>query len=90
MIYGVELIIFNFVITSRPLYHVYDIPIPAFTRYTDPMLVLCWSGVTSQQIQNICRTFVQRRTNVFDVGPTLYKCSTNVLSLLVYDGPTLN
>ena len=26
----------------------------------------------SQLTQNICVTFVQRRTNVFDVGPTLY------------------
>ena len=23
-------------------------------------------------------TFIQRRTNVFDVGPALYKCYTNV------------
>ena len=37
---------------------------------------------TSQQIQNICITFVQRRPNIFDVGPTLYKCYTNVLCLL--------
>ena len=36
----------------------------------------------SQQTQNICLTFVQRRPNVFDVGPTLYKCYTNVLCLL--------
>ena len=32
--------------------------------------------------QNICITFMQRRLNVFDVGPTLYKCYTNVLCLL--------
>ena len=36
----------------------------------------------SQQTQNICITFVQRRPNVFDVGPALYKCYTNVLCLL--------
>ena len=30
----------------------------------------------------ICITFLQRRPNVFDVGPTLYKCYTNVLCLL--------
>ena len=36
----------------------------------------------SQQIQNICITFVQRRPSVFDVGPTLCKCYTNVLCLL--------
>ena len=38
--------------------------------------------ITAQQTQNICITFVQRRPNVFDVGPTLYKCYTNVLCLL--------
>ena len=31
---------------------------------------------------NICLTFVQRRPNVFDIGPTLYKCYTNVLCVL--------
>ena len=36
----------------------------------------------SQQTQNICKTFVQRWPNVFDVGRTLYKCYTNVLCLL--------
>ena len=39
---------------------------------------------TSQQTQNFCITFVQRRPNVFDVGPTLYKCYTNGLCLLGY------
>ena len=38
--------------------------------------------VVTQQKLNICITFVQRRTNVEDVGPTLYKCYTNVLCLL--------
>ena len=36
----------------------------------------------SQQTQNICMTCVQRRPTVFDVGPTLYECYTNVLCLL--------
>ena len=36
----------------------------------------------SQQTQNICIIFVQRRRKVFDVGPTLYKCSANVFCLL--------
>ena len=36
----------------------------------------------TQQTQNICIAFVQRRPNVFDAGPTLYKCYTNVLCLL--------
>ena len=37
---------------------------------------------SNQQTQNICITFIQRRPNVFDVGPTLYKCYANVLYLL--------
>ena len=28
------------------------------------------------------KTFIKRRSNVFDVGPTLHKCYTNVLCLL--------
>ena len=36
----------------------------------------------TQQTQNICIAFVQRRPSVFDVGPTLYKCYTNVSCLL--------
>ena len=38
--------------------------------------------VVAQQTQNICIAFVQRRPNGEDVGPTLYKCYTNVLCLL--------
>ena len=30
----------------------------------------------TQQTQNICITFIQRRPNVKEVGPTLYKCYT--------------
>ena len=36
----------------------------------------------AQQTQNICITFIQRWTNVEDVGSTLYKFSTNILCLL--------
>ena len=36
----------------------------------------------AQQTQNICITFVQRRDNVFDVDPSLYKYYTNALRLL--------
>ena len=39
-------------------------------------------SVESQQTQNICTTFIQGQTNVFDVGPTLCKCYTNDLCLL--------
>ena len=33
------------------------------------------------QAQNMCIAFAQRRPNVFDVGPTLYECYTNVWRL---------
>ena len=39
----------------------------------------------SQQTQNICITYVRCWTNGEDVGPTLYKCYTNVLCLLELD-----
>ena len=45
-------------------------------------IYLCF--VFTQQTQNVCITFVQCRPNVFDAGPTLYKCHTNVLRLLGY------
>ena len=38
--------------------------------------------MTTQWPKNICITFIQHRPNVFDVGPTLYKCYTDVLCLL--------
>ena len=40
---------------------------------------LMYLAVPTQQTQDLCITFVQRRPNVFDVGPALYKCYTNVL-----------
>ena len=78
------------------LHSLYFIFIPGNTPHRSdvgPMLVRCrrrWVNigltfgqhVSSQQTQNICITFIQRRPNVFDVGPTLYKCYTNVLCLL--------
>ena len=43
----------------------------------------CAYMITStQQTQNICITFVQCCSNVFDIGPTLFKCYINVLCLL--------
>ena len=39
-------------------------------------------GYISRQAQNIFITFVQRRPNVFDAGPTLYKCYKNDLCFL--------
>ena len=38
------------------------------------------SYAPSQQTQNICITFIQRRPNVFDVGPTL----TNVMQMFCF------
>ena len=45
-------------------------------------LMLVSSYCHSQQTQNMCITFVERRSNVFDVGPALYKSYTHVLFLL--------
>ena len=39
----------------------------------------------TQQTQNIFATFIQRRPNTFDAGPTLYKCYANVWCLLGSD-----
>ena len=39
-------------------------------------------NLNSQQTQSICITFIQLRLKVFDVGPTLYKCYTEVMCLL--------
>ena len=40
------------------------------------------TNANSQQAQNIFIAFVQRRHNVLDLGPALYKCYTHVLCLL--------
>ena len=67
--------------------------LPALARHWNPLTVsnnrpqVCWQAGTwcagrwnvTQRTQNISITFVQRRPNVFDVGPTLYKCNTNVV-----------
>ena len=53
-------------------------------KYTTKKNRICviGKGAHSKQTQNISITFVQRRPNVFDVGPALYKCYRNVLCLL--------
>ena len=43
-------------------------------------------GSINQQKQTISITFVQHQPNVSDVGPTLYKCYTNFLCLLMIWG----
>ena len=40
---------------------------------------------STQQTQNICITFVQRRPNVFDVGPTLYKINVKQMFCVYWD-----
>ena len=51
---------------------------------TMPTVCLSMTAASSAgtRAQHICITFAQRRLNVFDVGPTLYKCYTIVLCLL--------
>ena len=48
---------------------------------------LCWvflyHDVLWMSQQDICMTFIQCWPNVEDVGPTLYKCYTNVLCCMV-------
>ena len=51
-------------------------------RAAGPMLIQVSVNGYTQQTQSIFITFVQRRHNVFEVGPTLYKCYKNVLCLL--------
>ena len=46
------------------------------------ILISSESAHPAQQTQNICITFIQRQPNVFDIGPTLYKCYSHVLCLL--------
>ena len=43
---------------------------------------VCWE-CSPRQTQNICIIFIQCRPNVFDLGPTLYKYSTNAFVLEV-------
>ena len=45
--------------------------------------VLLANTRSTQQKQNMCITFVQGWTNVEDVGPTLYKCYSIFLCLLL-------
>ena len=49
--------------------------IKIWALYADVCILQC----TAQQAQNICIPFIQRWTNVEDVGTTLYKCYTNGL-----------
>ena len=46
-------------------------------------VILAQFGLYPSKHKNMCITFVQRRPNVFAVGPTLYKCYTNALCSLI-------
>ena len=54
---------------------------PVYVQRWARTCLLCYPANTKH-----CITFVQRRPIVFDVGPTLYKCHTNVLCLLCWFG----
>ena len=61
--------------------------LPAYRyRHHEVLTRIEWIQFPSNR--NICITFVQRRSNVFDVGTTLYKCYTNVLCLLGWTQPS--
>ena len=49
---------------------------------TSTVIIVVISSERVNSTQNICATFIQCWSNVEDVGPTLYKCCTNVLCLL--------
>ena len=46
------------------------------------MQLVHWPYWITANTKQIWKTFAQRRPNVHDVGPTVYKCYTNVLCLL--------
>ena len=80
-------------VQCRP--NVFDVGPALYKCYTNVLCLLGYIHVywliywhisvcKSQQTQNICITFVQRRLNVLNVGPTLYKCYTNVVFTEIY------
>ena len=66
-----------YIIITRMMWRTKACLTPATTNVF-PMPTKCWPS----KRKTICITFVQCWTNVKDVGPTLYKCYTNVLCLL--------
>ena len=61
-------------VTSHPYYETMEV----FSNNSTVTIIL----ILTQQTQNICITFVQRRPKVFDVEPTLYKCYAKIVCLL--------
>ena len=74
-------------VSSQSSHHPQEVLLAQFSLYVHngglkpDAFHFIYIGRVSQQRQNICITFVQRRPNVFDVGPTLYKYYKNVLCL---------
>ena len=53
-----------------------------FEIFINGLPFFCFIWIPNSVPWNICITIIQHRPNFFDVGPTLYKCYTNVSSLL--------
>ena len=65
-------------VSSQSSHHPQEVLLAQFSLYVHK------GGLKPDSFHFICITFEQRRPNVFDVGPTLYKCYTNVVCLLGY------
>ena len=68
-----------------PFFHTF--PVPGSHECIVLLAAVIASQYTIPETQNICMTFAQCWFNVEEVGPTLYKCYTNVLCLLRYRPP---
>ena len=73
-----HLIIFDQLSTTYTLFLYFEISLESnIYRSSNERVSPCSANTRiSQQTQNIGITFMQRRLNVVDVGPTLYKCHT--------------
>ena len=66
--------------TSSAIAHLYFYP--SLLSAESHVACIFYQSQYSQYPQNICKTFVQFWTSVEAIGPTLYKCYTNVSCLL--------
>ena len=80
---------FHFILSFHNKKYVNFVSIPCLTAIQVAVTAFMLCRAVSKQTQDICITFVQRCPNVFDVGPTLYKCYTNVLCLLGWRLPII-
>ena len=67
---------------TKYLHNICTTSIQRLRRWTDIIQMLCKYFVFAGTSASFCITSVQLRPNVFDVGPTFYKCYTNFLCLL--------